>query len=114
MDCNFEVVFSFWNPQGLNFLKIYRLDTLGAIFDSKSDREQEGYENAELAQVNPEGLYRASYGRFATKKEAINLLYFLKYLLLIKNMTISRYYSHRKEFSLEAFCWDSLILIVLL
>ena len=43
--------------------------------------KEEGYETAELAQVNPEGLYRASYGRFATKKEAINLLYFLKYTL---------------------------------
>ena len=43
--------------------------------------KEEGYETAELAQVNPEGLYRASYGRFTTKKEAINLLYFLKYTL---------------------------------
>jgi len=43
--------------------------------------KEEGYETAELAQVNPEGLYRASYARFSTKKEAINLLYFLKYTL---------------------------------
>ena len=43
--------------------------------------KEEGYRTAELAQVNPEGLYRASYARFSTKKEAINLLYFLKYTL---------------------------------
>jgi len=43
--------------------------------------KEEGYETAELAQVNPEGLYRASYARFSNKKEAINLLYFLKYTL---------------------------------
>ena len=43
--------------------------------------KEEGYGTAELAQVNPEGLYRASYARFSTKKEAINLLYFLKYTL---------------------------------
>lgn len=40
----------------------------------------EGYEAA-LAEINPEGLYRVAYGRFKTKKEAISLLYFLKYTL---------------------------------
>ena len=40
----------------------------------------EGYP-AELAQANPEGLYRVAYGRYDTKKEAINMLYFLKYTL---------------------------------
>ena len=40
----------------------------------------EGYP-AELAQSNPDGLYRAAYGRYSTKKEAINMLYFLKYTL---------------------------------
>ncbi|MFQ3340421.1 MAG: hypothetical protein ACI9TK_000072 [Flavobacteriaceae bacterium] len=41
----------------------------------------EGYDDAALAEINPEGLYRAAYGRFTNKKEAINLLYFLKYTL---------------------------------
>ena len=40
----------------------------------------EGYP-ADLAQSNPDGLYRAAYGRYSTKKEAINMLYFLKYTL---------------------------------
>lgn len=40
----------------------------------------EGYEAA-LAELNPDGLYRVAYGRFKTKKEAISLLYFLKYTL---------------------------------
>ena len=40
----------------------------------------EGYP-AGLAQVNPDGLYRVAYGRYDTKKEAINMLYFLKYTL---------------------------------
>jgi hypothetical protein len=40
----------------------------------------EGY-TAELAQSSPVGLYRVAYGRYTTKKEAINMLYFLKYTL---------------------------------
>ena len=40
----------------------------------------EGYPAA-LAQANPNGLYRVAYGRYDTKKEAINMLYFLKYTL---------------------------------
>jgi len=40
----------------------------------------EGYPAA-LAENNPEGLYRVAYGRYNTKKEAINMLYFLKYTL---------------------------------
>jgi hypothetical protein len=40
----------------------------------------EGYPAA-LAQANPDGLYRVAYGRYDTKKEAINMLYFLKYTL---------------------------------
>ncbi|MCH1417506.1 MAG: SPOR domain-containing protein [Flavobacteriaceae bacterium] len=40
----------------------------------------EGYPAA-LAQANPNGLYRVAYGRYDTKKEAINMLYFLKYNL---------------------------------
>jgi hypothetical protein len=40
----------------------------------------EGYPAA-LAQVNPNGLFRVAYGRYDTKKEAINMLYFLKYTL---------------------------------
>ena len=42
--------------------------------------ESEGYPAA-LAEVNPEGLYRVAYGRYTSKKEAINMLYFLKYTL---------------------------------
>jgi hypothetical protein len=40
----------------------------------------EGYPAA-LAQPSPAGLYRVAYGRYSTKKEAINMLYFLKYSL---------------------------------
>ena len=40
----------------------------------------EGYPAA-LAQTNPEGLIRVAYGRYETKKEAINMFYFLKYTL---------------------------------
>jgi hypothetical protein len=40
----------------------------------------EGY-SAALAELNPEGLYRVAYGRYNSKKEAINMLYFLKYTL---------------------------------
>ena len=41
---------------------------------------EEGY-TAALAQSSPDGLYRAAYGRFTSKKEAINLLYYIKYTL---------------------------------
>ena len=37
----------------------------------------EGY-NAEIAKVNPKGMYRVAYGRFKSKSEAIKLLYLLK------------------------------------
>jgi hypothetical protein len=40
----------------------------------------EGY-SAELAESNSGGLYRAAFGRYETRKEAINMLYFLKYTL---------------------------------
>ena len=40
----------------------------------------EGYPAA-LTQLNPEGLHRVAYGRYKSKKEAINMLYFLKYTL---------------------------------
>ena len=40
----------------------------------------EGY-SAEIAESNSEGLHRAAFGRYKTKKEAINMLYFLKYTL---------------------------------
>lgn len=40
----------------------------------------EGYP-ASIAESNPEGLYRVAYGRYRTKKEAINMLYFIKYTL---------------------------------
>ncbi len=41
---------------------------------------EEGF-TAALAQSSPDGLYRAAYGRFTSKKEAINLLYYIKYTL---------------------------------
>ena len=41
---------------------------------------EEGY-TAALAKSSPDGLYRAAYGRFTSKKEAINLLYYIKYTL---------------------------------
>ena len=40
----------------------------------------EGYPAA-IAEFSPEGLYRVAYGRYSTKKEAINMLYFIKYTL---------------------------------
>jgi len=40
----------------------------------------EGYPAA-FAQSNSTGLYRVAYGRYETKKEAISMLYFLKYTL---------------------------------
>ena len=40
----------------------------------------EGYP-AELAEINPEGIHRVAYGRYLTKKQAINMLYFIKYTL---------------------------------
>ena len=42
--------------------------------------KSEGYP-AELAEINPEGIQRVAYGRYLTKKEAINMLYFIKYTL---------------------------------
>ena len=42
--------------------------------------KSEGYP-AELAEINPEGIHRVAYGRYLTKKEAINMLYFIKYTL---------------------------------
>ena len=41
---------------------------------------QEGFP-AEVIGNNVEGLNRVAYGRYETKKEAINMLYFLKYTL---------------------------------
>jgi C4-dicarboxylate-specific signal transduction histidine kinase len=42
--------------------------------------KEEGFA-AELAQSSSEGLFRAAYGKFSSKKEAINLLYYIKYTL---------------------------------
>ena len=42
--------------------------------------KEEGY-TAAIAQSSAEGLYRAAYGRFTSKKEALNLLYYIKYTL---------------------------------
>lgn len=40
----------------------------------------QGY-SAAFAVVNPEGLHRVAYGRFTSKREALNLLSFVKYTL---------------------------------
>ena len=42
--------------------------------------KNEGYPAA-LAEINPEGIHRVAYGRYLDKKEAINMLYFIKYTL---------------------------------
>jgi|DEB0MinimDraft_10_1074344.scaffolds.fasta_scaffold14984_1 hypothetical protein len=42
--------------------------------------KRQGYEAAFTA-VNPEGMHRVAYGRFTNKREAIKLLYFIKYTL---------------------------------
>lgn len=42
--------------------------------------KMQGYEAAFTA-VNPEGMHRVAYGRFTSKREAIKLLYFIKYTL---------------------------------
>ncbi|MGC6423028.1 MAG: SPOR domain-containing protein [Flavobacteriaceae bacterium] len=44
------------------------------------DLKSQGY-SAAFAEVNPEGLHRVAYGRYASKKEALNLLYYIKYTL---------------------------------
>ena len=41
--------------------------------------KKKGYAS-EMAEVNPEGMFRVAYGRFKSKKEAIKLLYSLKYV----------------------------------
>ena len=44
------------------------------------DLKSQGYPAA-YAVINPEGLHRVAYGRYTSKKEAINLLYYIKYTL---------------------------------
>ena len=44
------------------------------------DLKSQGY-SAAYAVINPEGLHRVAYGRYTSKKEAINLLYYIKYTL---------------------------------
>lgn len=45
-----------------------------------ADLKKQGYDAAFTA-VNPEGMHRVAYGRFTSKREAIKLLYFIKYTL---------------------------------
>lgn len=45
-----------------------------------ADLKSQGY-SAAFAEVNPEGLHRVAYGRYTSKKEAMNLLYYIKYTL---------------------------------
>ncbi len=42
---------------------------------------EEGFDDAAFAKKSPEGLFRIAYGRFKSKKEALNLYYFLQYTL---------------------------------
>ena len=44
------------------------------------DLKSQGY-SAAFAVVNPEGLHRVAYGRYTSKREALNLLSFIKYSL---------------------------------
>lgn len=44
------------------------------------DLKSQGYAAA-FAEINPEGLHRVAYGRYTSKKEAMNLLYYIKYTL---------------------------------
>ena len=44
------------------------------------DLKSQGY-SAAYAVINPEGLHRVAYGRYTSKKEALNLLYYIKYTL---------------------------------
>tara|TARA_B110000444_G_scaffold15730_1_gene13578 strand:+ start:5402 stop:7549 length:2148 start_codon:yes stop_codon:yes gene_type:complete len=60
---------------------------IAGSFSNKSNAERkikslisEGYDAA-IAEINPEGLFRAAYGRFKSKSKAIKLLYHLKYTL---------------------------------
>lgn len=53
---------------------------------SKADKmlavlREEGFDDSDFAKQSPEGLFRVAYGRFKTKKEALNLYYFLRFSL---------------------------------
>ncbi|MGY8947772.1 MAG: SPOR domain-containing protein, partial [Flavobacteriales bacterium] len=39
--------------------------------------KEEGFDEATLAKQSPDGLYRVAYGRFETKRKAMQLYYFL-------------------------------------
>ena len=60
---------------------------IAGSFRSKNNAEnklnsliKEGYK-AEMAKKSSEGFHRVAYGRFVSKKKAINLLIFVKYTL---------------------------------
>ncbi len=42
--------------------------------------KKEGY-NSSFTNINPKGMFRVAYGRFKSKKEAMDLLYHIKYNL---------------------------------
>ena len=44
------------------------------------DLKAQGY-SAAFAVVNPEGLHRVAYSRFTSKRQALNLLYYIKYTI---------------------------------
>ena len=75
------------NPQDEVVLEQPYYSIIAGTYRNKNNAERllqnlkgQGYEAA-FAAVNPEGMYRVAYGRFTSKREAIKLLYFIKYTL---------------------------------
>ena len=59
----------------------FKLEDLKNVIQQYIEQlKNEGYPAA-LAEINPEGIHRVAYGRYLDKKEAINMLYFIKYTL---------------------------------
>ena len=83
IELNFDAENNYIQPVAeYNFYSI-----IAGSFRSMSNAEkklstliEEGY-NAEYSKSSPEGLYRVAYGRFASKKEALKLLNFIRYTL---------------------------------
>ncbi len=83
IELNFDAENNYIQPVAeYNFYSI-----IAGSFRSMSNAEKklstliaEGY-NAEYSKSSPEGLYRVAYGRFASKKEALKLLNFIRYTL---------------------------------
>ena len=45
-----------------------------------SELKNEGFEAA-FTEINPEGMHRVAYGRYENKREAINMLYYIRFTL---------------------------------